>query len=108
MSRAVSLRPLAWFGRNMSYSLYLWHVVVLDLVLMAFSGPLARIIAIAGALLAAGLSHFLIERPFGRLKERWEPKRAASRADGRPSPHWTLARRAPQHAQLKSASGALP
>jgi len=90
VSRALSVRPLAWFGRNLSYSLYLWHVVLLDLVLMAFSGPLARPIAIALSLIAAGLSHFLVERPFGRLKERWEPTRAT-----RP-------------AQLKSASGALP
>ena len=86
VSRALSARPLAWFGRNLSYSLYLWHVVLLDLVLMAFTGPLARVIAIALSLLAAVLSHVLVERPFGRLKERWEPRRA----------------------QLKSASGALP
>jgi peptidoglycan/LPS O-acetylase OafA/YrhL len=93
VSRALSIRPLAWFGRNMSYSLYLWHVVVLDAVLMMLSGPLARIVAIVLALVAAGLSHFLIERPFGRLKERWEPKRAERMA---------------QPVQLKSASGAVP
>ena len=93
----------------MSYSLYLWHVVVLDLVLMAFSGPLARIIAIALALVAAGLSHFLIERPFGRLKERWEPKREASRAARSTEPALDAQHgEQPQHAQLKSASGALP
>ena len=86
VSQALSARPLAWFGRNLSYSLYLWHVVLLDLVLMAFNGPLARVIALALSLLAAVLSHVLVERPFGRLKERWEPRRA----------------------QLKSASGALP
>jgi peptidoglycan/LPS O-acetylase OafA/YrhL len=99
VSRALSLRPLAWFGRNMSYSLYLWHVVVLDLVLMTFSGPLARVIAIALALAAAALSHFLIERPFGRLKERWEPKRA-QRAAQPAQPD--------RQPQLKSASGAVP
>jgi len=77
VSRALSWRPVAWFGRNMSYSLYLWHVVVLDLVLMTLSGPLARVVAIALALVAAGLSHFLVERPFGRLKERWEPRPTA-------------------------------
>jgi len=93
VSRALSLRPLAWFGRNMSYSLYLWHVVALDLVLMAFSGPLARVIAIAVALAAAAMSHFLVERPFGRLKERWEPRRAE--------------RTAPR-AQLTSTAGAVP
>ena len=93
ISRALSVRPLAWFGRNMSYSLYLWHVVALDVVLMMLSGPLARIVAIALALVAAGLSHFLIERPFGRIKERWEPRRAEAAAE-RP--------------QLKSASGAVP
>ena len=60
--------------------------MLLDLVLMAFTGPLARVIAIALSLLAAVLSHVLVERPFGRLKARWEPRRA----------------------QLKSASGALP
>lgn len=107
VSRALSLRPLAWFGRNMSYSLYLWHVVVLDLVLMAFSGPLARIIAIALALVAAALSHFLIERPFGRLKERWEPKRAAPSAPERAAQTAPAAEHT-QHAQLKSASGAFP
>lgn len=105
VSRVVSWRPLAWFGRNMSYSLYLWHVVVLDLVLMAFSGPVARVIAIAGALLAAGLSHFFIERPFGRLKERWEPKRAERAARAAQGPQQA---EATESAQLKSASGALP
>jgi peptidoglycan/LPS O-acetylase OafA/YrhL len=86
VSRALSIRPLAWFGRNMSYSLYLWHVVVLDAVLMVLSGPLARIVAIMLALVAAGLSHFLIERPFGRLKERWEPKRAERMAPAQVTP----------------------
>lgn len=101
VSRVLSLRPLAWFGRNMSYSLYLWHVVVLDLVVMTLSGPLAQVVAIALALVAAWLSHFLVERPFGRLKERFEPRRAET-TDTATEETTAEAERSPQ---LKSASG---
>jgi peptidoglycan/LPS O-acetylase OafA/YrhL len=70
--RVLSLAPIVYIGR-LSYSLYLWHFVVLHAltadVLGVSRGPslVIRLIVIAAAAVA---SYHLIERPFLTLKDR--------------------------------------
>jgi peptidoglycan/LPS O-acetylase OafA/YrhL len=60
--RALEWRPLALVGVA-SYSLYLWHVPILD----ALGGPHAKqLLAVAIA------SYRLVEAPFLRLRQCWE------------------------------------
>ena len=57
-------RPLVWLGR-ISYSLYLWHVIVLDVA--PFSVPIANV---ALAVAVAALSYRFIEQPFRQGRTR--------------------------------------
>ncbi|HMH58527.1 MAG TPA: acyltransferase [Galbitalea sp.] len=81
-ARALALRPVAWFGRNASYSLYLWHVPIIALILPLVPGPAGVIAAIAASVLVAIASHYAIERPFARLKNRLEPRLVGGRRPG--------------------------
>ncbi|HEX3680310.1 MAG TPA: acyltransferase [Galbitalea sp.] len=68
LARALALRPVAWFGRNASYSLYLWHVPIIALILPLVPGPAGVVAAIVASTLVAIVSHHAIERPIGRLR----------------------------------------
>jgi peptidoglycan/LPS O-acetylase OafA/YrhL len=74
VSRVLSIPPIAWFGRNVSYSLYLWHVLVIALVRPLVPGSLGKVTAFGIAVAVAIASHLLVERPFLRLKKRFEPR----------------------------------
>lgn len=73
VSRLLSARPLAWFGRNGSYGLYLWHVMVIALVVPLIPGPLGVVAAILVSIAVSLGSHFSIERPMGKLKKHIHP-----------------------------------
>jgi peptidoglycan/LPS O-acetylase OafA/YrhL/Flp pilus assembly protein TadD len=63
-ARVLELPPLPWLGR-LSYSLYLWHLVGLQLA--AGTGIVGKI----GVVLAlACASYYLVERPFLAIKSR--------------------------------------
>jgi peptidoglycan/LPS O-acetylase OafA/YrhL len=68
LSRVLSLAPLVWIGRDLSYGLYLWHYplgrLMADLELGAWQAP-ATVLAAFGA---ATASHYLVERPLARRK----------------------------------------
>ncbi|WP_246053165.1 acyltransferase family protein [Actinocorallia herbida] len=76
-------RPMAWLGR-VSYGIYLWHAILL-LVLVRLLGPRVHTLPFAfGVLLAltllvtlpaAGLSHRFLEEPVRRLGTRWTVRR---------------------------------
>jgi len=66
----LSWRPLRYIG-DISYSLYLWHFVWLNLPLQMVhppTSPWAREIEIAGAFLCAVISYHFLENPIRRSK----------------------------------------
>ena len=84
--RALEWRPLALIGVA-SYSLYLWHVPILD----ALGGAYAKQLVLGTpiCLAVAFVSYRLVEAPFLRLRRRWEgsrPRFAAATPDRTASP----------------------
>jgi len=73
LARLLSARPLAWFGRHCSYGVYLWHVMLIALILPAVPGPLGIPAAILASVVVAIGSHYVIERPLLTLKKRIQP-----------------------------------
>jgi peptidoglycan/LPS O-acetylase OafA/YrhL len=69
-ARLLAFRPLAWFGARASYSLYLWHLVVLALIEPRVDGVIGRAIALAVALVVGVLGGVLVEIPTDRFR-RW-------------------------------------
>jgi peptidoglycan/LPS O-acetylase OafA/YrhL len=72
--RTLDWRPLAVVGVA-SYSLYLWHVLVIDQLYQHGVRSLGLLLAASAPLcVAAALaSYAAIERPFLRLRRRWAP-----------------------------------
>ena len=73
LSIVLSWKPMAWFGRNVSYSLYLWHMVVIALVEPYVHGLWGKFALVVAASLVAIGSHFAVEKPFLKIKKRFEP-----------------------------------
>ncbi|AMM22073.1 hypothetical protein AX769_20380 [Frondihabitans sp. PAMC 28766] len=73
IASVLAFKPLAWFGAKVSYSLYLWHVLIMSLLLPFFPGLTGTFIVIGIAIVSAIASHFVIEKPFMTLKKRFEP-----------------------------------
>jgi peptidoglycan/LPS O-acetylase OafA/YrhL len=83
ISRALALRPFTFLGR-ISYSLYLWHVPVL--AAFGVTHPQVGLVvppAIAAAVACATASHYLVERPFLRRRQRLERRAAAHACEAR-------------------------
>ncbi|MBD8140563.1 acyltransferase [Frigoribacterium sp. CFBP 13605] len=70
----LSLAPVAWFGRAVSYPLYLWHVVFIALVEPYVQGALGIVLVLAAAICTSVLSHHFVEKPALALKGRFEPR----------------------------------
>jgi len=80
-ARVLSLGPVAWFGRALSYPLYLWHVVFIALIEPVVPGALGTLAVIAAAVATAWLSHRFVEQPALRLKDRFEPSSTPTREE---------------------------
>jgi peptidoglycan/LPS O-acetylase OafA/YrhL len=72
VSRLLALRPFVWVGL-LSYSIYLWHSTLFHLVLHDHGGIVWKFIALVEAVGIAAASYHFVERPFLRLKDRFEP-----------------------------------
>lgn len=81
VARALSLGPVAWTGRALSYPIYLWHVLLIALLSPVLSGPLGIVAVIVATVAVSALSHRFVEQPALRLKDRLEPRARGSRAD---------------------------
>ena len=67
---------VVWLGR-LSYSLYIWHLGVNAEIVRAFPHPpfiVMPLISLAGMLVLAILSYYLIEQPFLNLRRYLHPK----------------------------------
>ena len=49
----LSLAPVAWFGRAISYPLYLWHVVFIAMIEPFVQGALGIVLVLAAAIVAS-------------------------------------------------------
>jgi peptidoglycan/LPS O-acetylase OafA/YrhL len=90
LARLLEARPLCWLGR-ISYGVYLWNYAVSCFVLSPL--PLVQRHRWAGTpliwgatLLLGALSHYLVERPFLRLKQRLTPAETSLRPSRTPAP----------------------
>jgi peptidoglycan/LPS O-acetylase OafA/YrhL len=52
----------------------LWHYLVIIVLSQLLSGPFEKPMVVAVAVALAAASYFVIERPFLRLKDRFEPR----------------------------------
>nr|WP_280882719.1 acyltransferase [Streptomyces pseudovenezuelae] len=80
LSRVLSLAPLAWVGRNLSYGIYLWHYPIIRLLgsLGVKDGRMSATVVLT--MLMALLSYALVETPFLHRGRRVpsEPARCAA------------------------------
>ncbi|HEX4507119.1 MAG TPA: acyltransferase [Alphaproteobacteria bacterium] len=77
LRRALSVRPLIYTGR-ISYALYLWHFPLFMFAPRYLHGP-ALLLMIPLTYLVAMLSYAVVEKPFLRLKARFEPSEQRAR-----------------------------
>ncbi|WP_144765760.1 acyltransferase [Curtobacterium sp. 9128] len=78
LSVALSWTPIAWFGRRVSYSAYLWHPLVIALlgtVAASAFGAFDRIWLLGGAVLVAVGAAYAVEVPVERLRRRFREAR---------------------------------
>jgi len=78
LPRALAAPPVVFLGR-ISYSLYLWHPLTIDLTRKVIAVPVVFALPIAVALATA--SYYLVERPFLRLKRRDRARVEGTAAD---------------------------
>ena len=70
LTRILRFRPLVWAG-TLSYGLYLWHFVIVWLLVQSGVGsswPIVLGLMLVFTFATAGASYYLVERPFLRLK----------------------------------------
>jgi len=77
MSRFLASPTLRWVGA-VSYGAYLWNLPIVATLGTSPLTVIARHVTLlswAGSLAAGAISHYYLERPFLRLKHRWERTR---------------------------------
>jgi len=69
----LTLQPLRFLGK-VSYSLYLWQQIFLFVKYPGWEPLQAFPANLVAPLVIAIVSHFVVERPFLRLKDAWKPE----------------------------------
>ncbi|MFC4146834.1 acyltransferase family protein [Micromonospora mangrovi] len=95
---ALGAPPARWLG-TVSYGLFLWHPLVLELIYLVddrplFTGGLVSTFALtmAGGLLYAAVSYYGVEHPLQQLGSQRRPRRAAAPEADRTVPAISTAR----------------
>ena len=70
LNRMLSLAPLVWVGRNLSYGLYLWHYPLMHLLSDLGVGRMLFPSTLLATFIMATASYYLVEEPCRRLKSR--------------------------------------
>lgn len=74
VSRVLAWRPAVYVG-EISYGMYLWHILILAVVVRRVgSGFAADLLVVALTVVVASCSYRWWEQPFRRLKTRFEPR----------------------------------
>ncbi|HEX8509194.1 MAG TPA: acyltransferase [Propionibacteriaceae bacterium] len=104
--RLLSVRPARWLGER-SYGFYLWHYPVILLLKPELGGSVPLLVAcsLTVTLVLTEASWRMVERPFNRLKRRYEPARAVRASL---SPERSRAAYAGLGAVASAAQAALP
>lgn len=84
IARVLTLRPVVWLGER-SYAIYLWHLPLIGWAIDHGYGKGGILAAWVLTVLAAAASWRFVERPFLRLKERFEPPRQTAPAPALPA-----------------------
>ncbi|MDB5036126.1 MAG: acyltransferase [Chlorobi bacterium] len=83
LTALLELPPLVWMGR-LSYGLYLWHYPIYTFGNSALPrdryGAFSTIASTVAIILVAAGSYYLVERPFYRLKKKFESGRTTAPA----------------------------
>lgn len=75
LTQALEWSPIGFIGR-ISYGMYLWHILVISAATQVGGGPLVTTaVALGGTTAIAAASYFYWEKPFLRLKHRFESER---------------------------------
>ncbi|MFZ6991409.1 acyltransferase family protein [Curtobacterium sp. RRHDQ66] len=83
LAPALRWRPLVWYGANATYSLYLWHVVVLATMLHLGSGAAIRGAALVISIGVGALLGVVVEQPMARLRRRLDSRPTIRRGHAR-------------------------
>ncbi|WP_063836147.1 acyltransferase family protein [Actinacidiphila yeochonensis] len=78
LNRLLSLTPLVWVGRNLSYGLYLWHYPLMHLLSGLGVGRMLFPSTMLATFILATASYYLVEEPCRRLKSRRRAPRPAA------------------------------
>ena len=73
LKKILSIRPLVYTGR-ISYGWYLWHYPLLSVATHLLPKSYGSALLVVFSYLVAVMSYHFVERPFLRLKDRFEPK----------------------------------
>jgi peptidoglycan/LPS O-acetylase OafA/YrhL len=77
LKKFLSLPPLVYTGR-ISYGWYLWHYPILAVATHLLPRSYGTALLVVVSYLTAVMSYHFVERPFLKLKDRFEPKAVAT------------------------------